>query len=162
MNTVFKPRPGEPHIAEPHQVQGSYVPFQRSQHREQSQSRQEKNKNKNNYQLKAIFTGKVAGKWMTLNDPILPHSTTRVLAMKHMCYPTQRDQVKGYFWQYFICFHHAHRAHVQKYLNWIQISQELLDVDFGSHSQAPKMIIFEMAAMPFPCNGLMLCCVNLP
>ena len=22
--------------------------------------------------------------------------------------------------------------------------------------------IFEMAAMPFPCNGLMLCCVNLP
>ena len=21
---------------------------------------------------------------------------------------------------------------------------------------------FEMAAMPFPCNGLMLCCVNLP
>ena len=22
--------------------------------------------------------------------------------------------------------------------------------------------IFEMAAMPFPCNGLMLCCVNIP
>ena len=22
--------------------------------------------------------------------------------------------------------------------------------------------VFEMAAMPFPCNGLMRCCINLP
>ena len=23
-------------------------------------------------------------------------------------------------------------------------------------------LLFEMAAMPFPCNGLFLCCVNIP
>ena len=25
-----------------------------------------------------------------------------------------------------------------------------------------QVLLFEMAAMPFPCNGLLLCCVNLP
>ena len=28
--------------------------------------------------------------------------------------------------------------------------------------QSHSNLIFEMAAMPFPCNGLTLCCVNLP
>ena len=25
-----------------------------------------------------------------------------------------------------------------------------------------NMFYFELAAMPFPCNGLLLCCVNIP
>ena len=71
---------------------------------------------------------------MTLNGRLTLSSLTqppKFLAVKlyisHMCYPTQRDQVT--FGDISSIFIMLIEAHVQKYLNLIQISHELLDKD---------------------------------
>ena len=43
------------------------------------------------------------------------------------------------------------------------ISQSCILGEFlWGHFSAVHICFFEMVAMPFPCNGLLLCCVNLP
>ena len=43
----------------------------------------------------------------------------------------------------------------------IKLEFEITD-NLSIHNAMEQSAFFEMAAMPFPCNGLKLCCVNIP
>ena len=43
--------------------------------------------------------------------------------------------------------------------NWIEL---ILVWKRQNYCLVKLIMFFEMAAMPFPCNGLMLCCANCP
>ena len=60
-------------------------------------------------------------------------------------------------------------GHSSKQFNWCKMCLSIIWLNGMVFPEKPFLlparffrVLFEMVTMPFPCNGLLLCCVNLP